>query len=707
MKNRPLASICFLFLLIQTILVIQSGQEKCLSASRIFLEKENQKILVTGEVYQKSHTSKVQVLYLKNNSINHSKLIIYDDTFTEVPIGKTISLYGKVSTFDTAHNPGNFDQQMYYAKQDIYASVWCEEIVDISGKTDWLREYLYRFKMKWAEQIQAVMGEENGGILCAMLLADKSDMDPDTKELYQKSGISHVLAISGLHISFIGIGVYQLIRKTGFSYAISGIIGIFILSLYVMMIGFSVSVLRAFIMLLFKIGADMCGRVYDLITALAVAAAITIAYQPLYVQDAGFLLSYGAILGIVGVGPALEKVFPTKKKWLQGWYASIGVNVFLFPILLWFYYEIPLYAFFLNLFVIPLMSWVLGLGMFGSLLGVFWKDGSWILLKGCSILLSTFEIGSQITSRLPLSRIVFGKPSGWSVMLYYMFLGALILGVEKFKKKQSVIAVLYGIVLLCMIYHPNGKLQITMLDVGQGDGIYMEGPTGTDYFIDGGSSDVESVGKYRIEPCLKSFGVGSLDYVFISHGDGDHYSGIKEMLERQEYGVRIKNLVLPVHFRENEALVELAQLAQKYHTNVWTMNAGKVITEGTLRITCIQPEVGEKTLEDNAGSMVLDVRYGAFSMLMTGDVEAEGEEMLTQKLKGKQSYDVLKVAHHGSKNSTSEAFLQVVKPQVAWISAGEENRYGHPHEEVLERLKKIGCNIQRTDESGAITLRID
>lgn len=94
-------------------------------------------------------------------------------------------------------------------------------------------------------------------------------------------------------------------------------------------------------------------------------------------------------------------------------------------------------------------------------------------------------------------------------------------------------------------------------------------------------------------------------------------------------------------------------------------------------------------------------------MLMTGDVEEKGEELLIQKLKGKKEYDVLKVAHHGSKNSTSEAFLQVVKPQVAWISAGEKNQYGHPHEEVLERLKKIGCNIQRTDESGAITLRID
>ncbi len=706
MRNRPLASVCLLFLLLQVILVIQSGQEKALSASRIFLEKENQEIQVTGEVYRKSHTSKVQILYLKNNSINHSKIIIYDSNFIEIPIGKKISLCGTVSLFDTSHNPGNFDQQMYYAKQDIYASVWCNEVIEISGETDWLRDGLYRLKTQWTEQIKKTMGEEKGGILCAMLFADKSSMDADIRELYQKSGIGHVLAISGLHISFIGIGIYHLLRKTGLSYMISGIAGVVLLSLYVIMIGFSVSVLRAFVMLLFKIGADMSGRVYDIVTALAVAAMITVAYQPLYVQDAGFLLSYGAILGIVWVGPALKKGFPTKKVWLDGWYASIGIQIILFPILLWFYYEVPTYAFFLNLFVIPLMSWVLGLGIFGTLLGMFWKNGGWVLLKGCSALLSIFEIGSQMTSQLPLSRIIFGRPTVYSMVLYYTILGVLILGIEKFKKKKKLIGVLYGIAFFCITFHSNGKLQITMLDVGQGDGIYIEGPTGTDYFIDGGSSDVEAVGRYRIEPCLKSFGVRSLEYVFISHGDSDHYSGIKEMLERQIYGVKIKNLVLPVHFRENNALIELAEVAIKYHTNVCIMNAEQTITEEGLQITCIQPDKSEEPMGDNAGSMVLEIIYEDFSMLMTGDVEGKGEEVLMQKLKGKK-YDILKVAHHGSKNSTSEGFLQMIQPQIAWISAEKENRYGHPHEEVIERLKKIGCKIQRTDEDGAITLRID
>ena len=245
--------------------------------------------------------------------------------------------------------------------------------------------------------------------------------------------------------------------------------------------------------------------------------------------------------------------------------------------------------------------------------------------------------------------------------------------------------------------------------MGQGDCIFLKGPNGQTYLVDGGSSDVKQVGKYRIEPYLKSQGVGQLDYVFISHGDADHCNGILEILERQKMGVKIENLVLPINYSGDEMLVELAKLAKKQGVKVFCMDAGQGVTEGDLTIFCLQPENQE--LEGNAGSMVLSVIFKEFEMLLTGDVEGEGEEMLVKALEQNddnlpESYDVLKVAHHGSKNSTTEELLNQINPKLALISVGEGNRYGHPHKETLERLKEVKCKILETGECGEITLEV-
>ena len=245
-----------------------------------------------------------------------------------------------------------------------------------------------------------------------------------------------------------------------------------------------------------------------------------------------------------------------------------------------------------------------------------------------------------------------------------------------------------------------------MLDVGQGDGIYLHSPHGETYFIDGGSSDESSLGKYCIEPFLKSQGVGVLNYVFITHGDSDHYSGIKEMLTRQEVGIRIDHLVLPQYYSSDHELSSLAKIAQDAGVTVLKIKGGDKLQKGDFRITCIQPYGNEENLTDNAASVILEVTYKAFSMLCTGDVEDEGEELLLKKVTEKD-YDVLKVAHHGSKYSTSEKFLELSHPKIALISAGENNRYGHPHEELLVRLKDAGCKIYNTQENGAIMLETD
>lgn len=719
MKKRPLCYVCLAILIIQSVRLIVTGGhcQTSVPASSIFKEVKNQQyVTIQGELYRKSSTEKNQILYLKNNSIKSQNkiyyepnIIIYDKNFNEIAIGQTVYLTGNISTFEKARNPGNFDQREYYAKQNIYGFVWCEEVLKIQGKEHAIQEKLYQIRQQWKEILLENLGTRNGAVLSAMLLGEKSVMDPEVKELYQKNGIAHVLAISGLHISFIGLGIYKLMRKTGAGFLVSGLVGIFTLSIYVLMIGVSVSVFRAYVMLILRIGADICGRVYDMATALFLAAALTIIYQPLYLTDAAFQLSYGAIAGILFVLPTLKILAPCKIAKITANYASMAINVCLFPIILWFYYEIPTYSFLWNLIVIPVTSHLLAGGMLGSFLFVVCKPIGKLILTGCGWILSFFEWIGELGCQLPYDRIVLGKPEWWSVLIYYSWLGLIFLYAVHLQKNNQAKGrrwwiVLTGIaVMLLFVKLPNGGVEITMVNVGQGDCFLVTGPKGKHYLVDGGSSDVEQVGKYCIEPFLKSQGVGILEYVFISHGDTDHCSGVLELIERQKFGIQIKTIVLPECYLQDEKLMELVRVSKQQGIRVAVIKQGMKLQEGELLWECIQSGSG---LNGNAGSMVLGLHFRKFDMLFTGDVEAEGEQLLIANLKD-ETYDVLKVAHHGSKNSTTDQFLEITRPKAALISAGVDNSYGHPHQETLDRLRRVTNQIYQTKENGAVTVKTD
>ena len=702
MKKRPLCFILMAFLFVQSLWQVPHK----VPATSIFSQNLSIKSMtLCGQVYKKEIQEEYQILYLKNNSITYqdhsyqeSKIIAYDDSFHKIKIGQYIHLIGDGKAFEVAKNPGNFDAKFYYAKNKIYGAIWNVKIITVKGEEHTLKEKLFSFRESWEKMLQEKLGYEKGSLLCAILLNEKADLSEETKELYQKNGYGHILAISGLHISFIGVGIFQALRKLGARYGVSSLISILVLTLYVLMIGFSVSIFRAYVMLLFRIGAELTGRVYDMLTAVFVSAALLVIYEPLYLQDAAFQLSHGAILAIILVAPAIRQYIGKEGRLAEVLYGSLAIQITLLPITLWWYYEISIYSILWNLIVIPLMSVLMTLGIFGSFmpLKIVW-------FSGCSIILSVFEWIGKIGNEMFGSRLVLGRPSYVAVIIFYIWILILVM-LAKYKKRFCKwMFWSFWIVGLLFIKFPNGELEITMLDVGQGDCIFIQGPRGKSYLVDGGSSDVSQVGKYRIESFLKYKGVNSLDYVFISHGDSDHYNGIEEILERKVYSVRIENLVFPGNYLRDKELIELAELAKTSGVKVRCMKQGQFVEEGKMRLSCVQPGAKENELEGNAGSMVLDLRYKDFAMLFTGDVEGEGENHLIENLN--HSYQVLKVSHHGSKNSTSEQLLKVVRPKLALVSAGENNSYGHPHKEVIERLERHGCRILCTTQEGAIRLK--
>ncbi|MGN1167028.1 MAG: DNA internalization-related competence protein ComEC/Rec2 [Lachnospiraceae bacterium] len=718
MKNRPLCSICLIVSVFLCISICLGGQyflkELKPSQAEMYLQQKDE-LWLTGRVYQKEEKDKYQILYLKDNSITchqqslkESKIIVYDENKLKVDIGDVLAIKGEISFFENARNPGNFDQKRYYQRQNIHASIWAQSVsFEKNNLRTWCecgKEMLSEFQNAWKEKIFSVMREKDAKTVSAMLLGEKAEMDQELKELYQVNGIGHILAISGLHLSFVGLGIYRIFRRISGSYTMGGVLGIAFLSLYVLMVGVTVSVFRAFLMFLFRVGADITGRNYDGITALSFAALAVLLWRPLSPYDSGFWLSFGAVSAIYLVHPVFRNL-P-----FQGMWASVSIQLITLPVILYSYYEFPTYSVFLNIIVVPVMSLILACILTGSLIGLVPLHMETVFFKIAGMFLKIYEWLCNWTLNIPGARIVTGKPEKWQVAAYYICLfAALFLYSQLRKKRKCILIVLFGIGLglLAFPFGKNGKLMVTVIDVGQGDGIFIRGPEGGNYLIDGGSSDVKNVGKYRIEPFLKSKGVRKLDYVFVSHGDDDHINGIEEMLEREKVGIEIETLVFPPQNVWDEKLTELAKKARDYCVEITVAEPGESLKEGDMFLTCLGPEKEFEGESGNASSMILTLSYYSFDMLFTGDVEGKGEENLMKVLKERgETFEVLKAAHHGSKNSSTEEFLKISKPVVTIISAGRGNRYGHPHQETLDRLKAIKSSVYSTQKCGAITIEV-
>ena len=391
---------------------------------------------------------------------------------------------------------------------------------------------------------------------------------------------------------------------------------------------------------------------------------------------------------------------------------------------------------------IVMVSGVVGV-IFGNLLGVL---GTIVIAPGC-LLLGLFTLICNVVDCLPLSSVVVGKPSVVVILLYYAIILVVVffgtyrrkkitkqleeLGrkyrkagkridevkLEKQKEKALVTTfrrvvivtlcfvtvLLYGKCIINAFGFNNGNLETVFLDVGQGDGIYLKASDGTSMMVDGGSTTVKDVGKNRIVPFLKSECNSSIDYWFLTHGDEDHISGAREILQNKNLGIEIDNIVLPCMKETDEHLNEIIELAKERGINVLRIKLDDSLELGDTKIKCLHPNKELESDDTNDYSIVLSVDYGAFSELLTGDLTAVQEEHVEIPHK----YTVLKVGHHGSKYSSSEEFLEKVKPKIGILSSGKGNRYGHPTPEVMERLRSIGCKYIRTDKNGAVSMSSD
>lgn len=653
----------------------------------------------------------------KNKQFKNISIKVYNNSPIISRIGNKVSLRGQVIKFQKASNPGQFDEYQYNKILKTDYKVYCDYIELVNQEYSFYHNFLHKIKKKVFNIYDKTLPKEKSGILSAMILGDKSNLEEDIKELYQQHGISHILAISGLHVSIIGISLYNILKKIGLKTNLSVFLSIIIIYSYGILTDFSVSTNRAVIMLFILLIAKIIGRTYDLLSAVSLSALIILIQNPLEIFCTGFLLSFGAVLGIGLIYPAFSKLNKIKnnliKGFVDGLLISISIQIMTLPVLLYFFFEISTYSILLNIILLPFVSIIITFGIIAGVLGIVYFPLAKFFLGIVFYLLEFYEEVLNVASYFPKNSLLIGRPKSEIIITYYTILILYIL--LNYWKENKYSHALLPLLIMLFIPFPSNNLELVFLDVSQGDGIFLETSNGSRYLFDGGSADVKEVGKYRIIPFLKSKGIKKLDYVFISHFDKDHINGIIELMDTTN--LQIKTLVLPYSYKnysndskisEDKLFVECIRLATEKDIKILYMKEGDFIKNDEILIRCLHPVENIFYSSKNENSMVLDICHKEFNVLLTGDVEGKGEKLLYETLYNEKSrYDVLKVAHHGSNSSSPKELLSLIKPKISLISCGKNNSYGHPHVELLERLDDIGSEVFITYESGAVTIKTD
>lgn len=697
-----------------------------------------------------------------------------DHIYLDYINGDYICMSGTVSVPDSATNPGTFDQYIYLRNKGYYLCISNGTIESGNHRPYSIEGFLYGIKNRCTKIIDNSFDSESAGIVKAMLVADKSTLDKNIKKLYSENGIAHIMAISGVHVAIIGMTLYGFLRKLRIGRLISGTFSIAIIILYGIMTGMSSSTERAVIMLILSIAAEYFGRKTDAPTSMGFAMIIMVLGNPYVILDAGFQLSFAAITGVTVVAPQLRKLLRMFKRFIKEADEKkkqkhkkimslrkmiiklidalvVGIASFITttPVIIYYYYQFPPYSIFINLIVIPLVSLIVGGSILVVLTGLFFTGAAVVMTYPVRLILFGYKYLCIFASGLPGASVLVGHISIGMVFVYYLsvvliFAILRMIRIGKTEREGPILYLMLAAVLFLTVvyevYSYDKSLKIVYMDVGQGDGVLLRTSGHGGILIDGGSSSNKRVGEYVMVPVLKYYGVSEVEYAFVSHGDVDHVSGLEYLLNEEQSGVHVVNLVLP-EYGDQDALQELKSEATANNVNIIYMKPGDNITYNhqhaeTINIECLYPdeEAGQGVLDTNNLSMILkttitwDVREAdienlnkssdsdaSLSLLFVGDAGIAAEKRLIE-LYGKNSLgeisdsiacDILKVGHHGSRNSSGSDFLKRVSAMYGIISCGKDNRYGHPHAETLERFKMADTKYMTTKEHGAIILSIE
>lgn len=693
--------------------------------------RNEQTILYLSDIYFYGDSAKEIKTY---NSIG---VRCYVKAKADFKLGQQVAVQGFLMLPESAGNPGGFDAAGYYQSKGYDYVIYDGEILSYSEKYDYVLQGLDEFRRYAGRQLKSYLTPEDEGILSAMILGDKSHMEAETKDLYREVGIYHILAISGLHISIIGGCIYKMLKKLQVKPTAAVIISVFFIVLYGIMIGMPPSAFRAIVMFTFGLVAPLFYRSHDKMTSLAVAGACLAVWEPLLMFDAGVQLSFLAVLGIILLYPTFLDIHRHHMKIADGLWVSFAVTYMTVPIIMRTYCEVPIYSILANVFVLPFVPVLIGLGLGIIILGGIWSFPADFFAVVIHMILLFYERILEIFAGLPGKNYVTGAPEVWRIFIFYIVLGIMIWIVLKIKRKlliqslrsendyaegrqqeymrvqkrihrimrrmRLVQSVIMTSLVILLVIPKQFDCRLTFLDVGQGDGICIE-TKGEVFLIDCGSTSQENIGKYTLVPFLKYRGIDEVDGWFLTHPDKDHTSAFMELCEDGDMGeISVETLYIPKTLEEEFS--EIIMLADLCGIEVIMLEAGDKMNIGDMTMTVLSPDNDLFYPDENAASLVLYMEYGGYDMLFMGDAGVVAERSIINQ--GIDDITLLKVGHHGSSvEANKEEFIETMSPEVAVISCGENNVYGHPHEQTLINLNSAQSKVYRIDQMGAITIEI-
>lgn len=666
----------------------------------------------------------------KNYPIRNIKCTGKEEKINSLREGMHVRLEGMLVLPELPRNPGQFNRRIYESGKKIDFYLENPTVLEVKEQRSGVREVVEIWKTEMMNRCEKIYPDAEASILEAMLFGEKRELSGDIKELYQAAGISHVLVISGLHISLLALAVAGILRRLGFPMPVWVILSVGVLAGYGILIGQPTTAVRALLMFFVLQGARLLGRSYDLLSALAFAGILMLLDNPDLILDGGCRLSFCAVIGVGWYVSEKNKIFRSigekekrKNRGKGGKGSSAGAileNIragwylwlFTLPVMLDTFYQVSVVGILWNLVAIPLLPVIIASGGLGVVLA------GWNIFLGSLAgspaygMLQLYQEIGNISEKLPVGMWTPGQPSKPVIAGYYLVIFLLVL-VEKQlikrEKRWKIRKIFPGMELCSMLLllllraHPwQQREKITFLDVGQGDASLLQSG-GQTLLLDGGSTSQKNVGTYVILPYIKQQGISCLEAVVLTHTDQDHINGVTEVLEEGKKGwLTVKNLMYPYWMEGTEQGKQLKKLAEEAGASCRKIRAGDRLTIGKAEAVVLYPKEQEKIAEPNAGSLVLFWKWEGVRAMFTGDLPEEKERELLQNL---PACEILQVGHHGSATSTCREFLEQVQPSLAVISCAMKNRYGHPSPDTVDRLKKTGCEIRYTMKSGAITIR--
>lgn len=676
--------------------------------------------------------------------------------------GNIVEITGTYEEPSTARNYKGFDYRQYLKSRNIYGTIDCEKYEIIAtNKINVASNIVNYVQNNIKENMFNILDEEQSALCVGILIGDREKISDITEDNFKKSNLTHMLAVSGSHITYIIVALTTILSKTNRKFSL--IITILFLLFFTVLTGFTASVLRASIMGIITLLASILHRKSDTINNLGISSIIILIYNPYLLVDAGFLLSYAGTIGIIlfskkisnGISIIVNKINPNLlnkeqnnnskiffiksiiEKIILYIISSLSVtlsaNIVIIPIMAYMFSTISFTFWISNILAGPVMEVVTIFGFIVYFISIIFPILAQFLGIALNLLLTVLLKIAEISSKIPGASIYIKTPSIYMCVIYYLIIYILFnmqaikqiirkkaifrlyaIKAKKQRKNILVIVILFTILVNSIIYVTDKNIKICFVDVGQGDCTLIQTSGRKNVLIDGGGSEFGSfdVGESTLLPYLLDRGITKIDYMMISHFDSDHIGGLFYIMEN----LRVDNIIISKQGESSENLKKFIEILQsnnrgsKNKTNIILVKKGDNIKiDNSSYFEILFPE--EELINDNIlnnNSIVAKFVSNNFKMLFTGDIEEIAENRLCELYKStnKLQADIIKVAHHGSKTSSTLNFLELVKPKIALIGVGENNNFGHPNDAVLKRIKDLGAHIYRTDQMGEISIVI-